>query len=48
MQINGVLVEKEGCPNKSFIEEIGRQSCDPIEYGETGASLENEQGNSLL
>jgi hypothetical protein len=45
---NGFLVEKEGCPSKSLIEEICSQSCDPFKYGEPGARLENEQGNSLL
>lgn len=48
MQINSVLVEKEGCPNKSLIKEICSQSRDPFEYGESGARFENEQGNNLL
>jgi hypothetical protein len=46
--VNGVLVEKEDCPSKSLIEEISSQSCDPLEHRESGARLENEQGNSLL
>jgi len=48
MFINGVRVEKEGCASKSLIEEVRSQSCDPFKYGEPGARLENEQGNSLL
>jgi len=46
--VNGVLVKKEDCPSKSLTEEISGQSCNPFEYGEPGARLENEQGNSLL
>jgi hypothetical protein len=46
--VNGFLVEKEDCSSKSLIEKISSQICDPFEYGEPGARLENEQGNSLL
>ena len=42
---NGVLVKKEDCPSKSLMKEICSQSCDPIEYGEPGGRLINEQGN---
>ena len=40
--VDGVLVEKEDCSGKSLIEEISSQGCDPVEYGESSASLKNE------
>ena len=48
MVVNRVLVEKEEFPSNSLTEEISSQGCDPVEYGESGACLENEQRNSLL
>lgn len=45
---NGLLVEEELSSRKSHVKEIGSESGNPCEDGETSTCLEHEEGDDLL
>lgn len=45
---NSLRVEEKPGGSRALIQEIARESSDPLEDGETGAGLEDEEGDGLL
>jgi hypothetical protein len=46
--IDGLLVEEERSSRKSLVQEVTSESGNPMEDGETGASLQHDESNDLL
>ena len=46
--VDGVLVEEKSGADKTLVEEIGSESCKPLEQVEASTGLENEERDHLL
>jgi hypothetical protein len=48
LRVDGILIEEKGSPDETLTEEIGCESCKPIEQVETSTGFEHEERDRLL